>query len=421
MVVGGGLSKRVEAQPTLIDRATKLYVSGDLRGAKLAAQQIAEREPANPLAFAILGTIAVREEDFQTAEKHLLRAISLEPNLIGTRLTLGQVYFWQGNNELAARTYRKALELDSTNIKAYSALATVEQARGRLSEAERVLEKLRGLDPNNSDSLLKSARIANLQGASEKALALLLEAKKTNPQDFRVLYAFGVMCLQMDLIEDGTRALEQAVEILPGDYSASYALATARVARKDYATAMEIYERLRRNHPENAQLHYALGVVSFYSGKLDEAERQFVRSMDILPAQVESLYYLAQIAQQRANPDKAIDLLSRVLESQPTHSRARLALGLIYRKLRKLQPARQELEEAVRLDPSLHTAQYQLGLLLAQLGERQEAKRHLGIASTLREQQEGNVSWKLLLPNETAGQVTPQARSQNTSHASRNQ
>ena len=206
-VLGGGLSELLEAQATSIERAAQLYVSGDLPGAKLAARQIAEREPTNPLAFAILGTIAVREEDFRTAEKHLLRAISLEPDLIGARLTLGQVYFWRGNNEHAAQTYRKALELDSTNVKAYLALATVEQARGRLAEAERVLEELRAFDPNNSASLLKLARIANLQGASEKALALLLEARKISPGDFRVLYAFGVMCLQMDLIEDGTRGL----------------------------------------------------------------------------------------------------------------------------------------------------------------------------------------------------------------------
>ena len=139
----------------------------------------------------------------------------------------------------------------------------------------------------------------------------------------------------------------------------------------------------------------------------------------ILPAQVESLYYLAQLAHQKADPEEAIHLLRKVLENQPTHSRARLALGLIYRKLRKLQPARQELEEAVRLDPSLQTAQYQLGLLLARLGEGQEAKRHLEIASTLREQQEESVSWKLLLPNEAAGQETPQDRSQESSHASR--
>ena len=171
--------------------------------------------------------------------------------------------------------------------------------------------------------------------------------------------------------------------------------------------AKEIYERLMENHSGNAQLHYALGTVLFHSGQLDEAEQRFARSVEILPEQVESLHYLARIAAQKAEPEKAVDLFSKVLEKRPTHTRAHLELGLIYRKLRKLEPARRELEAAVRLDPNFQKAQYQLGLLLARLGEREKAKQHLEIASTLRKEDDKGVSWRLLLPEEAAGQAIP--------------
>ena len=172
------------AQIPSLEKAVELYVAGDLSGAKTAAKRVVEREPENPLAFVILGTIAVREQDFPTAEKHLLRATSLDPNLIGAHLTLGQVYLQRGNGEQAARIYRKVLELDSENVYALRALAAFEQARGRLAEAERLLERFRAGDPNDIAVLLELARIANLQGGSEKALSLLLNAKKVNPENF---------------------------------------------------------------------------------------------------------------------------------------------------------------------------------------------------------------------------------------------
>ena len=129
--------------------------------------------------------------------------------------------------------------------------------------------------------------------------------------------------------------------------------------------------------------------------------------MEILPEQVESFYYLAQIAHQKTESEKAVQLLGKVLETQPGHTRAHLELGLIYRKLRKLEVARRELEAAVRLDPNFQKAQYQLGLLLARMGEREKGKQHLEIASTLRKEQDKSISWRLLLPEEVAGRETP--------------
>jgi Flp pilus assembly protein TadD len=61
--------------------------------------------------------------------------------------------------------------------------------------------------------------------------------------------------------------------------------------------------------------------------------------------------------------------------------------GLLVRQQRYAE-AETFLRKAVQLDPESMKANYQLGLLLARTGRKEEAARQLALASTLREEDE---------------------------------
>lgn len=276
-----------------------------------------------------------------------------------------------------------------------SLLGSIEFGEGHLAAAEDYLRQALVKEPGLVGARLTLARLVNLQGRSEEALAVVLKAKALAPNDASVLYAVGALCLQMDLIKDGTENLELAAGLQPSP-AILYALASARVANRNLPEAIKIYEQLIKAEPENAQVHYAEGAAYFLEGQNEAAKPCFERSLALEPKQVESLYYLGQIADQSGNKQQSIELFKTVIARQPDHARAHVALGMVYRSTGQLEESKSELETAIRLSPDSQKAHYQLGLVLSALQESQQAKEQLEIANQLRASSDERVSWQLV-------------------------
>jgi hypothetical protein len=63
----------------------------------------------------VLGLLHHRQENFDTAASHFLRAIEQKPNDIMAYINLGNVYYSQGMYEKALEGYRKAAQIDGTD------------------------------------------------------------------------------------------------------------------------------------------------------------------------------------------------------------------------------------------------------------------------------------------------------------------
>ena len=237
-------------------------------------------------------------------------------------------------------------------------------------------------------ALRQTARIAERQGELEKALSFLIRAKLEAPDDPQVLFAFGTVCLRLELIEDATGALEKAARWRPDDKKTQYWLATAYGAARQYDEALAIYRELLEKNPEDPQLHYAVGTVFYLKTAFDEAEKYLLESIRLNPDQLLSPYYLAMAAQKQGHADEAVRLFEKILARYPDHAPSHEGLGRSLFKQRKYEQARGHFEKAIALDPASPTANYQLGQLLVRMGLRKQAKERLALAKGLREEEE---------------------------------
>ena len=83
----------------------------------------------------------------------------------------------------------------------------------------------------------------------------------------------------------------------------------------------------------------------------------------------EELLHLAWTASDKGNADQAISLLKQAVAGAPTDARCHYLLGAEYAQIGMFDRAAEQMGAAVALDPSLHAARFQLGLL--QLTSRQ--------------------------------------------------
>src|SRR5690606_25865412 len=97
--------------------------TGEDTRAQESLTRAAELAPGEPAAWANLGLLAVRQQDFETAYERVEKARSLAPDNSHIETLLGLIESRRGNLAEATTHLQRAVELDSKNLRALYALA----------------------------------------------------------------------------------------------------------------------------------------------------------------------------------------------------------------------------------------------------------------------------------------------------------
>jgi superkiller protein 3 len=280
-------------------------------------------------------------------------------------------------------------------------LANAFLAVGLLDRAEKNAQIALSLSQDCTACYQTLAQIAEHQDNSEKALAYLVAAKQRAPQDPEVLFEFGKVCLERNLVDDALPALAKAVELKPENDSYVYVFGSANVARGRLPDALKLFQQLQKKHPQDAVLAYAIGAVYFLQGKYGEAEAWLKQSLAAQANQVAASYYLALTYDAVGDDDRAIPIFRDLLKANPQHAPSYVKLGGILVRAHEYDEALEYLERAVSLDPDSVEAHYQLGLLLRRLGKTTESESQLAESRRLEGEQRAqkDVRLRLLLPD----------------------
>jgi tetratricopeptide (TPR) repeat protein len=138
--------------------------------------------------------------------------------------------------------------------------------------------------------------------------------------------------------------------------------------------------------PEDASLHYNLGLAYKLKDQLDNAVPEFQNAIRLQPDLADAHYTLGVLFWQRGEFDKAIAELQAAIQIQPTYAEAHYTLGTIFKQQGKLPEAAAALRDAIRLQPDFAGAHTTLAAVLRQSGDTQgaaeEAKAGAKIAAS---------------------------------------
>lgn len=165
--------------------------------------------------------------------------------------------------------------------------------------------------------------------------------------------------------------LGRFVETNPKAKDARLAQARSLVGQKQYAEARRVFQALLAENQDNADISYAVAMLSLQLNDLDEAEKQLKRLLGLGysdPGSVRS--YLGQVAEERKQWDEAIKWYEQV-ESGDQYLASRLRLANALFRSGKLEEARRVLQETTASN------QKERGqLLIAEAQLLREANRH---------------------------------------------
>jgi tetratricopeptide (TPR) repeat protein len=177
-------------------------------------------------------------------------------------------------------------------------------------------------------------------------------------------------------------AFQAAIRLKPNAWQGHYNLAIALISNRQAEPAYRELEIASRINPDAPKIHLGLGLALSQLQQPAAATREFEKVLTIYPTSVQALDGIAKdlIAEKRysaaihflhnapadpalqldlaiaysknAEPDKASQILSAMVDETPTNAQAHTNLGIVDTQLTKYHQAADQFQEALRLDPN---------------------------------------------------------------------
>lgn len=145
------ISSQAEAQKAG-NEAVRAFQEGDLKGARKKFQTLLALDPDNFFGLVNIGEVEYRLKLWDDAEKHLKRAVRLQPESGKAWLALGALYCDRDKLDEALAALSQAVLYDPKNPKAHNYLGVTVGKKGWYSGAEAELQRAIELDPNYADA-----------------------------------------------------------------------------------------------------------------------------------------------------------------------------------------------------------------------------------------------------------------------------
>jgi TolB-like protein/class 3 adenylate cyclase/predicted Zn-dependent protease len=344
-------------------------------GAQKYLREAARLDPKFALSWALLSyvdargyitqtlqpTAALREEARQAAET----ALTLQPNLGEAVLAKGQYHYaCLKDYDTAVRYFEQARQLLPNSSKIPESLAYVTRRRGQWDRSESYFNEAERLDPRNVSLLTQYAQLYILLRRFPEALRKFDQVLNITPDDLDTLVVKATVAqAEGDLPRasallaplhpnaDNTQALETQVyqailerrpaQIIPrlkeilarpdqalGFYNGElrFWLGWAQEVASDHAAAQESWRQARselepllKEQPENFQLVADLALTNMGLGDKAAAFQLIDQAMAAIPIEKDaidgpaSIETLARVAAQMQEPDRAIAALQNLL------------------------------------------------------------------------------------------------------------
>jgi tetratricopeptide (TPR) repeat protein len=309
----------------LVKAGQDLAAQGRFAEAEVPLKQAAQLAPENYALLTLLGKVEGRLGKHADAIVLFRRVVSGQPKTADAHVNLAIALADAGNLEEALKETSTAVSLSPKLASAHLNRARVLADLHRPEEAETEFAAAHQLAPDNPDDLFYWALLEKDRGNLEKQTALFQQLVRLQPNNQTALLLLAQSLQRESKHAETIAVLRHILQLNPNSGNALYML------------SME----LRRTNPEEAKKLRE----DFAAQKRKEADL----------AQVKSLGNEAYVAANKQDWPEAIRILNKALEScKDCEVAAALHknLGLALCSNGNLDEGKQELQEALKLNPS---------------------------------------------------------------------
>ncbi len=347
------------------------------------------------------GYLAMFDRHMDAAVDYFQRALHSQPGRADVAVSLMEALFQTGRETEAERIARDFIQADPSEPSTYDALYAHYSARGRNAEAEEILKRKLANNPNQPTYATQLAsfywRIGKQAAALDVVAKMLSSAKPSTARyiaagDFfgsvsrwqdataqfekglaaspadKVLFQKRIanVLLAQDKKIEGRQLVDQILKTDPKDAEARRIRAGLNLESKApqaVAAAVAEYKDLLNDNPNDANLHYDLGLANAAAGDRAAAASELQAAIRLQPGYLLPRNSLAELAIENGKPTEALRWCDDALAISPQDTRSRFLKAIALRSSGQYDASRRELNSLLRDLPGSPEALLQLALL----------------------------------------------------------
>ncbi|MHB0971374.1 MAG: tetratricopeptide repeat protein [Thermoanaerobaculia bacterium] len=368
------MDRVVEKNPgdpvVLFERAMILLDAGKFERAENDLRKIVNADPNFYDARKLLGRVLLdrsrgNRERVEEALGHLRAAFDMDPDDLGTGLTISQILVSFGQTTEAERVLTTLAERYPDHRAVNYQYALVLTKLGRAEESRKYLERVVDVDPTYGAAVFQLVEIYQQAKEWEKAAQVLMPMIEAEPLNLDLKRQRAYFLLRGGKSEEARARFEEILKLDPKDDRVRFFLAEALSDLEHLEEAEKIYRELLVKSPNEPDYLVSFGLNLLGQRKYDDAAAAFKTLLEQngLQSSIRNRAetQLAAIEHFRGNYDVALERALAVLQKALQLNTQAMNIALdVYRRKKDYASASALVEKAIRefgTDPYLGARQ----------------------------------------------------------------
>ncbi len=276
----------------------------------------------------------------------------------------------------ALKAFTRAVSLNKKNSELWVKKGLIEFKLDNYKHAVKSFEQAKRLDNKDPEIPILLSRAHRKNGDIKKGIKVLEAAQKELSKSHQIPIELALVWNEQNEELKAERILKKSIQTVvhpdPG-----LLLGQALLDKKEYKSAIIIYEELSSRFPQSPHAKYGLGVAHHASRKWSKALDAYQQALPLFRPKKPPQSLFTNMARALKNLDRrkeAIDTLYQAKKyGKPTLEIA-LLLSELFLEDNRPYRAKRALEDAVRLDKYNPAVHFYLGMTLLQLKDVKQAK-----------------------------------------------
>jgi tetratricopeptide (TPR) repeat protein len=301
-----------------------------------------------------------------------------------TLVALGLLWVKSGLQAEALEAFEAASHRNEKHFASQFNLGLALLQMGRSADSLGPLARAAALLPQSLDANLTLGLAAVMSQRYVEARTALEAARRLEPSNKKVAALLATACLRLGAASEAVGILRSSGAATAGPPEGLLILVEALNATGETEAALEAAQRAGRSFLQSSPAQMALAQQLARAGRYQEAQPVFERVLQLEPGQPEASLGLADALQKAGNHEAAIQAYRTALDYRSTTLAARLGSARSLVSLKRLEQARQMLEDGLGSHASEPSLRLELSRVYARLGLADLAAREAQFMNNLK-------------------------------------
>ena len=334
-------------------------IVGALMGGNSLAQTPEEAQQAEAYYHFSRAMVLEGSGQWEAALEEYEKALAIDPTNSMIYSEMAAAYFRRRQVDQAMEYAERAIRADADNLEAHQLLSTIysnmlgqASARGMppeiIDKAIEQFEHIVRLDPDGRDAYLMLGRLYRFKNDPERATEVYRDFLKIAPGSEEGAISLAELQIGAGNVEEAVEILKTFNEEQPGSLNALTTLGDAYAQLEEFDSAADAYSGALLLDEDNIDLTRALAQALFFSDRFEEAVELYERLIIEDPEDALAYLRIGQIHRDQMKYDDAREHLVKAAQLVPDSTEIRFNLALLNRDSGRFDEALSQVRELLR-------------------------------------------------------------------------